>query len=372
MPIRLPIPPDRAAPCSPLQITVTPPSDRPPTLAREIGARAQAIEHALEHVVTEQIEHGLHVAEESIGRRFGARAVRAFRLTLRALGWLIVVAFFAFGLTMLTARYWLLPRVNEWRPQIEEIAGAALNAPVRIGRIEASWYGLNPVLALNDITITGQGGTAVLSLPRIEGTLSWTSVPALEPRFSRLRIYAPELEVALLDGGRVSVAGFVIDPAATGDDGQAFDWLLAQDRVVIRDARLRLRDERGGKSREIVFSDADLLLDSGLGTTRFGLQLAPPSALAAAIDLRGDFNRPTFGRLSDFKRWRGELFAQVDYVDLAQVNEWVHAPLDVRRAQGALSAPGSGSMRPRWSAPPPTSRLRMSMPVLHVTFSRCS
>ncbi len=315
---------------------MTPPSDRPPTLARELGARAQAIEHALEHAVTEQIEHGLHAAEESIARRFGTRAVGAFRLALRAIGWLIVITFFAICLTMLAARYWLLPRANEWRHQIEGIASSALQAPVRIGRIEASWRGLNPMLALSDVAITGQSGTAVLSLPRVEGTLSWTSVPALEPRFSRLRIYAPELAVTLLDRGRVSVAGFIIDPADATGDGQALDWLLAQDGVVIRDARVHLRDERDGMAREIVFSDADLLLDSGLGTTRFGLQLAPPPSIAAAVDLRGEFSRPTFGRLSDFKRWRGELFAQVDYVDLAQANEWLHAPLDVRRAHGAL------------------------------------
>jgi len=317
---------------------VTPPSDRPPTLARELGARAQAIEHALEHAVTEQIEHGLHAAEESIARRFGTRAVRAFRLALRAIGWLIVLTFFAIALTMLVARYWLLPRANEWRQQIEGIASSALQAPVRIGRIEASWRGLNPTLALGDVAVTGQSGMAVLSLPRIEGTLSWASVPALEPRFSRLRIYAPELAVTLLGQGRVSVAGFIIDPADTTGDGRALDWLLSQDGVVIRDARVLLRDERGGTPREIVFSDADLLLDSGLGTTRFGLQLAPPPAIAAAVDLRGEFSRPTFGRLSDFKRWRGELFAQVDYVDLAQANDWVHAPLDVHRAQGALRA----------------------------------
>jgi uncharacterized protein (TIGR02099 family) len=315
---------------------VTPPSDRPPTLARELGARAQAIEHAVEHALTEQIEHSLHAAEASIARRFGTRAVGAFRLGLRAIGWLLVIAFFAVGLTMLAARYWLLPRADEWRPQIEGIASSALHAPVRIGRIEASWRGLNPVLALNEVEISGQTGTAVLSLPRIEGTLSWTSVAALEPRFSRLRIYAPELAITLLAAGRVSVAGFIFDPADTTGDGKALDWLLAQDGVVIRDARVNLRDERDATPRDIVFSNADMLLDSGLGTTRFALQLAPPPALAAAVDLRGEFSRPTFGRLSDFKRWRGDLFAQVDYVDLAQLNDWLHAPLAVRRAQGAL------------------------------------
>jgi len=73
-------------------------------------------------------------------------------------------------------------------------------------------------------------------------------------------------------------------------------------------------------------------------TTRFGLQLAPlpPSRQRSTCVVSSA--RPTFGRLSDFKRWRGELFAQVDYVDLAQANDWVHAPLDVHRAQGALRA----------------------------------
>jgi len=101
-----------------------------------------------------EFEHGLHAAEESIARRFGTRAVRAFRLALRAIGWLIVLTFFAIALTMLVARYWLLPRANEWRQQIEGIASNALQAPVRIGRIEASWRGLNPTLALSDVALT--------------------------------------------------------------------------------------------------------------------------------------------------------------------------------------------------------------------------
>lgn len=329
---------------------MTPPSDRPPTLARELGARAQAIEHALEHAVAEQIEHGLHVAEVSIARRFGARAVGAFRLALRAIGWFIVLTFFAIGLTMLAARYWLLPRANEWRQQIEGIASDALQAPVRIGRIEASWRGLNPMLALSDVAITGQSGSAVLSLPRIEGTLSWSSVPALEPRFSRLRIYAPELAVTLLDKGRVSVAGFIIDPADTTGDGRALDWLLAQDGVVIRDARVVLRDERDGTPREIVFSDADLLLDSGLGTTRFGLQLAPPPAIAAAVDLRVS----SVVRHSDGCRTSNAGAANSSPRSTTSISRrpttgcMRHSKFAAPRAP---CVPGSASMRPRWSVP---------------------
>ncbi len=316
---------------------MTPPSDRPPTLARELSARAQAFEHALEEVVGERLEHGLQVAEESIARRYGAHALRSVRLAVRVLGWLLVATFFAFGLLLLALRYWLLPDIDAMRPRIEGIASSALKAPVTIGRLQASWHGLNPVLSMDDVKLSGASGSAVLALPRIEGTLSWTSVPTLSPRFTRLRIHAPELEVALLEGGAVSVAGIVIDPREAGGGGNpALDWLLAQRQLLIRDARVHLRDLRVVPARDIVFSDADFLLESGFGTSRFGLRLAPPPAFAAPIDVRGEFRPPAFGRKSDYQRWSGEVFAQVDYVDLAQLNQWIHAPIDVHRANGAM------------------------------------
>ena len=104
------------------------------------------------------------------------------------------------------------------------------------------------------------------------------------------------------------------------------------------DARVQLRDERASPPRELLFSDADLLLEAGLAGNRFGLHLAPPPALAAPVDLRGEFRTGPFARRSDFRRWSGQLFAQLDYVDLASVNQWIHAPINVGRASGAMRA----------------------------------
>ena len=309
-------------------------TERPATLARELSERA----HAIEHAVGESIEHGLHAVEDTVARRYGARAVRALRAMLRALGWLAAASFFAFGLTLLVLRYWLLPGIDGMRPRIEAIASSLLKSPVTIGRIDASWQGVNPVLALQDVRLGKPGGGAALALPRIEGTLSWTSLTAMQPRFWRLRIYSPELEVVLLPDGMLSIAGFVSDTDATGSESPILDWLLAQRQVVIRDASVVLRDERSATAREIAFSNADLLLQSGFGGYRIGLQLAPPAEMAAPIDLRGRFQPPTFGRRSDFAHWSGELFAQVDYVDLGLLNQWLRAPVDVQRAAGAVRA----------------------------------
>ena len=95
---------------------------------------------------------------------------------------------------LLIVRYAVMPRVDELRPRIEQIASRALKVPVTISRIEASWQGFNPYLVLSDVRVTGTDGHAGLSLPRVEGTVSWLSGVALEPRFSLLRIEAPDLE----------------------------------------------------------------------------------------------------------------------------------------------------------------------------------
>lgn len=308
----------------------------PQSLAHELGQRAHALEHALEHA-GERIGQELHAAEESIARRYGMPVLRALRLALRVAGWLLLAIFFAFGLMVLALRYWLLPDIDAMRPRIERIASAALNAPVTIVRIEASWRRLNPVLALTGVTVQGPAGGVPLTLPRIDGTLSWRSVPALQPRFLDLRINAPELDVVLLPDGAIAVGGIVVDPRSGRSDGNAaLDWLLAQRKLMIQDARVNLRDERSTPARTIAFTEAELLLKAGFGQHRFAVRATPPADFAAPLDVRGEFRPPPFGRKSDVRRWRGELFAQVDYVDLAQLNGWLKQPFAIRSANGAL------------------------------------
>lgn len=317
------------------------PSHAPHSLTHELGERAHAIEHAIEHA-GERISEELHTAEASIASRYGLPALRAVKFALRALGWLLLALFFAFGLLVLALRYWLLPDVDAMRPRIERIASAALNAPVAIGRIEASWRRLNPVVALTDVTVQGRGvqGATPLTLPRIDGTLSWRSVVAFEPRFLDLRLQSPELDIVLLADGAISIGGIVVDAHSRGGEGnEALDWLLAQRKVMIDDGRVNLRDERSGVNdrgvRTLAFTDVSLLLKSGFASNRFAVRASPPSDFAAPLDVRAEVHPPPFGRRSDVRRWRGELFAQVDYLDLAQLNTWLQRPFAIRSANGA-------------------------------------
>ncbi len=287
----------------------------------------------------------LNVTEGS-GSNAASRARRAAHLAWVALAWTLVGLFFIAGALLLAVRYVAMPRVDELRPRIEQMASRALKAPVSIGRIDASWRGFNPHLALSDVRVAGGSGRSDFSLPRVEGTLSWLSAVAFEPRFSELRIESLDLDVMRLPGNRFSVGGFVFDPDEKGEDASASDWILAQGEVVLRDARIRYSDRRAASTAssaapasaaaDFELTHVNLHLENVFGSHLMGLQAQPTSAMAGPIDLRARFRHAPFARPSDYKRWSGEVFGAVDYADLAALARTVETPVKIKHAQGAV------------------------------------
>jgi len=270
--------------------------------------------------------------------RFGIRPGRALHLIWLVLAWTLVALFFIAGTALLAVRYVAMPRVDEFRPRIEQIASRALNAPVTIGRIEASWRGFSPHVALTGVSVAGGDSRPGISLPLVEGTVSWLSAVAFEPRFSHLRIAALDLDVVRLPGNRFSVGGFVFDPKEkNGKDSGASDWILAQREVVIRDARVRYSDRRSPSATpEFELNHVNLQLENVFGSHMIGLQAQPTSAIAGPIDLRARFRHAPFSRPAGYARWTGEAFGAVDYADLAAIARTFDVPLKVDRAQGAV------------------------------------
>lgn len=307
------------------------------TAAQAIGRIEHAVEHAVEHLVDE-VEHAVEKTERSLARRFGAGCVRGLHLTLKTVGVALLILYFAFGALLLAARYGWMPQVDSYRADIERVASRLVGARVSIGKIDASWRGVNPHLALTDVRLFDAAGSAALALPRIEATVSWLSVPTLQPRFTALSIYAPQLEIKRLPDGRLQVAGVLLDPQA-GADRPAADWLLAQRHIAVYDAQLNFVDESGAAPRAVAFTEVEILLSKGLLGHRFALQARPPADLASPLDLRAEFTQPWSERPSDYTHWRGRVFAQMAYVDLARAADWVPLPVAstrIERGQGAL------------------------------------
>ncbi len=334
--------------------TATPPPPGPPRAPTEAESLARAASEALHsaaHSAEEFAEQASIDAKRSIFLHWGWRGLRATQIILRAAGIALLAGWFAFGAAVLTTRYFMLPHIGDWRGDIEAAAAAALHAPVTIGGIDASWEGLYPRLLLRDVRVQGPDGKTALSLPKVDAVVSWMSLLALQPRMHALTIVAPEVAVEQLADHRWRIGGIPIDLQQTHSQGGGLEWLLAQRRIGVVDARVRYTD---AGAPALQFTDVNFLLERGLFFHRFALQVRPPAHLAGVLDVRGQVHPPFLARNAPLQDWEGRVYAQFDFADLAGWGRLLHVvPPSVRldQAQGALRVwfdfAGTGAQRIR-------------------------
>ncbi|MCF8197634.1 MAG: TIGR02099 family protein [Sulfuritalea sp.] len=245
--------------------------------------------------------------------------------------WGLAVAYFAFALLLLALRYAILPQIENYRGDVEQMLGAAINRPVGIRKIEAHWAGLHPALKLEGFEIRDTENRPALGFENVEAELSWSSLWHLELRLARLELDAPALQLRRDKSGRFFAAGLEITPQPGDEEGFA-DWLLLQERVIIRDASIAWHDElRSAAPLEL--KHLNLQIDNSGSRHRFGFTAEPPRQLATRLDIRGEFK----GRdLDQFKSWKGEVYAELDYADLAGWRSWVDYPVALPQGSGAL------------------------------------
>ena len=255
----------------------------------------------------------------------GPAARRAWRLLV----WSGFAAWLLFVALVLVLRYGILPRVADYKAEIEQAATRAVGQPVSIGSIAARWQGLNPDLVLTDVRLLDAAGEPAFTLARVDSVLSWQTLWRLRPTLSLLAFDGPVLHVRRDGAGRITVAGI----ATTGESDPAFaEWLLEQKRIRIRDATIVWEDQLRG-APPLVLEDLQFGLDNRGRRHRFGLSAAPPAALAARIDIRGEVS----GELDEaLEALAGKLFVQLDYADLAGWRPWVDYPIDLPEGRGAL------------------------------------
>lgn len=244
-------------------------------------------------------------------------------------GRLLVAVYFAFGLTILAGRYWLMPELASQKAWVEEKLSAAIGLPVRIGALGADWPGLYPRLHITGLHIEDAAGRPALSFERVEAEIGWSTLLYFEPRLHRLEVFAPQLDLRRDAAGRLFVAGLAMQGES---DGGFARWLLEQTRILVRDACLVWHDElRDAPPLEL--RGVNFHLRNFGWQHSFGLSAEPPAAIARHLDLRGKLvgSDPT-----DPTDWRGELYADVEQADLSALRAWLDLPLEWRRGQGGV------------------------------------
>ncbi|HEX8010943.1 MAG TPA: YhdP family protein [Casimicrobiaceae bacterium] len=262
----------------------------------------------------------------------GSFTSKSLPRTILSIGSRVLVGLIAtFSVALLAIRFVVFPQIETLRPRITGLLTQQIGQPVELGAIASGWDGWNPRLDITDFRIVDrQTGARLLTLPALHLTLAWTSLLFVDLRFKELALERPELAVRRDASGKLSVAGLTLEL----DQGESrfADWLLRQRRILIHDGAVVWSDEQRG-APPLALKRVEFRLENRFGRHRFGLRGVPPAEVAAPVDLRGDVR----GRsLSEWRAWSGQLYARLDYADVAAWRAWLPLPVDVRSGKGAL------------------------------------
>ena len=219
------------------------------------------------------------------------------------------------SLVALALKFWFMPDVDRFRPDLEAAASRAVGVPVRIGALVADWHGINPRLTLRDVRLVPASGEPLV-LPQVEAVGSWWSLALLEPRLRRLDLEQARFPLRRTPDGIIHLAGIAIN--GPGDPSPFPDWLLRQSRIVFRDAQVTWLDEKLG-APPLRFEGVRLLMENGFGHHRFG-GVALPSGGAGRLDLRGDFRGKS---IHQPQTWSGRFYARVEGARFGEWPQWV-------------------------------------------------
>jgi uncharacterized protein (TIGR02099 family) len=275
------------------------------------------------------------------------RRRRGLRLAWRVAFTLLLGAWSLLLLAWLTLQWGIVPRISEWKPEIEQKASEALGVPVAIGALRVRSSGWIPLIELDDVVLSRRprAGAAdpdavALRLPRVHAALSARSLLGLQVRFEQLHIEGADLEVRRDTQGRLFVAGIEVRAGTPQDDGQGAgtDWLLAQRELVVRHGRVRWVDEMSGAA-PLALTDVDVVMRNGLARHDIRLDATPPAQAGGRFTLMGRFTQPLLSQRSDWRRWHGTVYADLPQTDAAAVQSWLPPlPVQARAGTGALRA----------------------------------
>lgn len=202
----------------------------------------------------------------------------------------------------------IVPRIGEWRVEVESLATQALGAPVSIREITAKSDGLFPSIHLSGVAVNDVQGRDALNLNSVVVTVSARSL--LRLGLEQLYIEAPRLDVRHLQDGRWRVAGLdVVESDAS--ESPALDWLLEQPELVIHQGAVSFTDERRGLD-SVQFHDVDVVVRQRHWSHMLRLEATPTAGLGERMQLMGVFRQPLLpSAQAPWTRWSGQWFASM-------------------------------------------------------------
>ena len=247
-----------------------------------------------------------------------------------ALGVVIVAA-------MAVVHFWILPRINDFRPWLEQRASSTLGLKVHIHEIAVLRQGLQPAIELRGLRFLDEEGNEGLHVRAVEAEASILSL--LRGRFARLAVVQPTVRAWRLADGRIYVAGMAVPqgqakPAAEdAGTNAALNWLLEQPMLEIRDGSVQWSDAQR-QVPPLAISQVQASLANMGRRHVMQLSLTPPAGWGKPIAASAEWTHGLWREPADWGRWTGNVQAEVAEVDVSQLRQYVDLGKNVSLREG--------------------------------------
>ncbi len=233
--------------------------------------------------------------------------MKLIRQSIRAARLVGVLLLAVAALALSAFRFWLIPRIDNYRSALAIHIGELIHEPVSLQHLDVKLHGLSPELVIHGFSILNEQHRPVASFEQAR----------LRPALLRSLI-AGELRPGRIQliGGRLSLrrqanGAFALEGLRPRERPPA--WLVRTARIEITDSALDYQDLQTHEPRlELGKADFQLLNDGDRHRLRVNLVLPEKlgNAAALAIDYVGD--------AFDRENWRGSLYVKAKDLHVEQ------------------------------------------------------
>jgi uncharacterized protein (TIGR02099 family) len=212
--------------------------------------------------------------------------------------------------------------VEAYRLDIEHLASAFLDHPVKIESMDARLVGMTPTIIFNRVRLLDKTGKAEL-VSFEQAQLSVAILSSLrEEKFVPKQLVVAGINLAITRNktGDIQIQGLDIPqldetalPLSSGQNNELAEWLFRRGNIALRDSSVIWKDlQRGGVTRQ--FDNINLqLMNKGKehvlsGEISLPLQLG--NQLEFVLDIEGDIQKPA--------DWVGEFYLRGEAINLAE------------------------------------------------------
>ncbi|MDP3561670.1 MAG: YhdP family protein [Legionellaceae bacterium] len=207
--------------------------------------------------------------------------------------WIILAAILvAFAIIFSLFRA-LTPWIKQYKVEVEQHLSTVLGQPVSIKDLETSWYWFEPVLKMDQVTVSDKDNHQLKLDKLLVGINLWSSLWHWQIKPGVLYVDDVNLAIRQVDGGHWEIDGLKPNKQAMSIDDNSYlpilGWLLAQDTIIVKhvDADVYLHD-----GMVIPLRNLNVKADSSYGSYRLSgsaqLDQGVPTSLSLVANLQLD------------------------------------------------------------------------------------